>query len=249
LDAKTTSPPLLRIEGLRVSYGPVVALRDVSLTVYPGEVVAVLGANGAGKTTLLRTISGLLRPSAGAIWFAGRELTRVPPHAIAAAGLAHVPEGRGILGRMTVLENLRMGAYTRRDGEIARDLAELCERFPILHERRHQPAALLSGGQQQMLAIARAWMARPRLILLDEPSLGLAPRLVAEVFQLIAAIRERAAVLLVEQNTRAALRLADRGYVLELGRVVLDGPARALLTDEGLVRAYLGRRAAPGGAT
>ncbi len=243
-----TSAPLLRIEGLQVNYGPVRALHDVALAVHPGEVVAVLGANGAGKTTLLRTISGLLRPVAGAIWLAGRDLTRLPPHTIAAAGLAHVPEGRGILGRMTVLENLRMGAYTRRDGEIDRDIAELCERFPILHERRHQPAGLLSGGQQQMLAIARAWMARPQLIMLDEPSLGLAPRMVAEVFRMIVAIRERAAVLLVEQNTRAALRLADRGYVLELGRVVLHGPARDLLTDEGLVRAYLGRRAAQGGA-
>ncbi|HWP28909.1 MAG TPA: ABC transporter ATP-binding protein [Chloroflexota bacterium] len=242
--------PLLRIQNLSVSYGPIAAIRDVSLEVNPGEIVAVLGANGAGKTTLLRTISGLLRPRAGIIEFDGVDLTRLPSHAIAARGVAHVPEGRGILGRMTVLENLRMGAFTRRDGEVERDLEALYARFPILAERRHQLAALLSGGQQQLLAIARAWMARPKLMLLDEPSLGLAPLMVAEVFRMIAAVRERCAVLLVEQNTRAALRVADRGYVMELGRVILQGTARELLADERLVRAYLGRRsrAAPGGA-
>jgi branched-chain amino acid transport system ATP-binding protein len=244
-----TTPPLLRVETLAVDYGPIPALKGVSLDVRAGEVVTVLGANGAGKTTLLRTISGLLRPRAGTIHCDGADLTRQPPHAIAARGIAHVPEGRGILGRMTVLENLKMGAYARRDRGIARDLDELTERFPILGERRHQPAALLSGGQQQMLAIARAWMARPKLMLLDEPSLGLAPLMVAEVFRMIAAVRQQAAVLLVEQNTRAGLRSADRAYVMELGRVVLEGRSDALLADEQLVRAYLGRRPAQESAT
>jgi len=246
---EATTPPLLRVESLSVDYGPIPALKAVSLDVRAGEVVTVLGANGAGKTTLLRTISGLLRPRGGTIQYDGAELTRLPPHAIAARGIAHVPEGRGILGRMTVLENLKMGAYARRDRAVARDLDELTERFPILGERRHQPAALLSGGQQQMLAIARAWMARPKLMLLDEPSLGLAPLLVAEVFRMIAAVCQQAAVLLVEQNTRAGLRSADRAYVMELGRVVLQGPSDALLADEQLVRAYLGRRPTQESAT
>ena len=244
-----TTTPLLRVESLSVDYGPIPALKGVSLEVRPGEVVTVLGANGAGKTTLLRTISGLLRPRAGAVRYDGADLTRLPPHAIAARRIAHVPEGRGILGRMTVLENLKMGAYARRDRDVERDLDELTTRFPILAERRQQPAALLSGGQQQMLAIARAWMARPRLMLLDEPSLGLAPLMVAEVFRMITAVRQQAAVLLVEQNTRAGLRIADRAYVMELGRVVLQGAADELLADEQLVRAYLGRRPARGGTS
>ena len=241
-----TTQALLRIQNLSVSYGPIAALKDVSLEVNAGEVVTVLGANGAGKTTLLRTISGLLRPRGGTIQCDGADLTRLPPHAIAASGIAHVPEGRGMLARMTVLENLKMGAFTRRDREIERDLEELSQRFPILAERRNYPAALLSGGQQQMLAIARAWMARPKLMLLDEPSLGLAPLMVAEVFRMIAAVRQRAAVLLVEQNTRAGLRIADRAYVMELGRIAMHGASHELLADEKLVRAYLGRRPAQG---
>ena len=239
------SRPLLSIQHLSVSYGPVAALREVSLEAQPGEIVAVLGANGAGKTTLLRTISGLLRPRSGSVHLDGRDLTRLPAHAIARAGVAHVPEGRGILGRMTVEENLRMGAFHRRDrGELERDLADAYDRFPILAERRQQPAALLSGGQQQMLAIARAWLARPLLMLLDEPSLGLAPMILADVFHMIAAMRsERSAVVLVEQNTTAALRLADRAAVLQLGRVVLADRAAALLEDAGrLARVYLGQR-------
>jgi branched-chain amino acid transport system ATP-binding protein len=244
--AEKTTAPLLRIQNLSVSYGPIAALKDVSLEVYPGEVVTVLGANGAGKTTLLRTISGLLRPRGGTLEYDGADLAHLPPHATVARGIAHVPEGRGILTRMTVLENLKMGAFVRRDGEIGRDLEELSARFPVLRERRHELAGVLSGGQQQMLAIARAWMARPRLMLLDEPSLGLAPLLVAEVFRMIAAVRERAAVLLVEQNTRAGLRSADRAYVMEVGRVVLQGRSQELLADEKLVRAYLGRRPTQG---
>ncbi len=235
---------LLSIQNLSVSYGPIAALKGISLEIQPGEIVAVLGANGAGKTTLVRTISGLQRPRAGSIQLQGRRLERLAPHAVARAGVAHVPEGRGILGRMTVEENLRMGAFHRRDGEVGRDLAEAMERFPVLAERRRLPAALLSGGQQQMLAIARAWMARPRLMLLDEPSLGLAPLVVQEVFRMIAGVRGRAAVLLVEQNTRAALRMADRAYVLQLGRVVMQGPAASLAADESLARLYLGGRTA-----
>jgi branched-chain amino acid transport system ATP-binding protein len=241
------SPPLLSIQHLSVSYGPVAALREVSLEAEPGEIVAVLGANGAGKTTLLRTISGLLRPRSGSVHLDGRDLTRLPAHAIARAGVAHVPEGRGILGRMSVEENLRMGAFHRRDrAEVERDLADAYQRFPILAERRQQPAALLSGGQQQMLAIARAWLARPLLMLLDEPSLGLAPMVLAEVFRMIGAMRsERSAVVLVEQNTTAALRLADRAAVLQLGRVVLADRAAALLEDAGrLAHVYLGQRGA-----
>jgi branched-chain amino acid transport system ATP-binding protein len=241
------SPPLLSIQHLSVSYGPVAALREVSLEAEPGEIVAVLGANGAGKTTLLRTISGLLRPRSGSVHLDGRDLTRLPAHAIARAGVAHVPEGRGILGRMSVEENLRMGAFHRRDrAEVERDLADTYQRFPILAERRQQPAALLSGGQQQMLAIARAWLARPLLMLLDEPSLGLAPMVLAEVFRMIGAMRsERSAVVLVEQNTTAALRLADRAAVLQLGRVVLADRAAALLEDAGrLAHVYLGQRGA-----
>jgi branched-chain amino acid transport system ATP-binding protein len=241
------SQPLLSIQHLSVSYGPVAALRDVSLEAQPGEIVAVLGANGAGKTTLLRTISGLLRPRSGTLLLEGRDLTRLPAHAIARAGVAHVPEGRGILGRMSVEENLRMGAFHRHDlADVERDLADAYERFPILAERRTQPAALLSGGQQQMLAIARAWLARPLLMLLDEPSLGLAPMVLAEVFRMIAAMRsERSAVVLVEQNTTAALRLADRAAVLQLGRLVLADRAAALLDDAGrLARVYLGQRGA-----
>jgi branched-chain amino acid transport system ATP-binding protein len=241
------SRPLLSIQHLSVSYGPVAALREVSLEAEPGEIVAVLGANGAGKTTLLRTISGLLRPRSGSVHLDGRDLTRLPAHTIARAGVAHVPEGRGILGRMSVEENLRMGAFHRRDrAEVERDLADAYQRFPILAERRQQPAALLSGGQQQMLAIARAWLARPLLMLLDEPSLGLAPMVLAEVFRMIAAMRsEHSAVVLVEQNTTAALRLADRAAVLQLGRVVLADRASALLEDAGrLAHVYLGQRGA-----
>jgi branched-chain amino acid transport system ATP-binding protein len=237
--------PILRVQNLSVSYGPVAALRDVSLEVEPGQIVAVLGANGAGKTTLLRTISGLLRPRAGSLHLHGHDLARLSAHAIARRGVAHVPEGRGILGRMSVEENLRLGAYWRRDAPaIAADLATTFERFPILAERRRQPAALLSGGQQQMLAIARAWMARPRLMLLDEPSLGLAPLVLAEVLGMIETLREAdSAVVLVEQNTSAALRLADRACVLQLGRVVLEGPADSLLHNDQLAHAYLGGRA------
>jgi branched-chain amino acid transport system ATP-binding protein len=234
---------MLSIQQLSVRYGPIPALKEVTLAIDEGEIVTVLGANGAGKTTLLRTISGLLRAHSGQIQFGGRNISHLEPHDIVGLGITHVPEGRGILGRMTVLENLKLGAFRRSDGHVKRDLDDVLARFPILAERQHQAAAALSGGQQQMLAIARAVMAKPKLMLLDEPSLGLAPLIVAEVLQMIGSLRGQTAVLLVEQNTRAALRLADRAYVLELGRIALQGPSAQLINDAQLVRAYLGQRA------
>ena len=236
---KTATSPLLRVESLSVNYGPIPALKGISLEVRAGEVVTVLGANGAGKTTLLRTISGLLRPRAGTIQYDGQDLTRLPPHAIAARGVVHVPEGRGILGRMTVLENLRMGAFTRRDREVDRDLDELTHRFPILAERRRQPAALLSGGQQQMLAIGRALMSAPKLLLVDEPSVGLAPILVSHTITTIKQLKERTGltVLMAEQNFHQAIRIADRGYIIVHGEIVFEGDVQALEQNE-LVRSY-----------
>jgi branched-chain amino acid transport system ATP-binding protein len=233
---------LLRLENLHVGYGPIIALRDLSLVVAPGELVCLIGANGAGKTTTLRTISGLLKPARGRIVFDGREIHGDEPAAILEAGIAHCPEGRRVFPYLTVEENLAMGAYVRRDrAAIADDIAEVCRHFPILAERRRQPAGTLSGGEQQMLAIARALMARPRLILFDEPSLGLAPTIVETTFGIIADIRRRGTtVLMVEQNAYAALRMADRAYVMETGRIVLEGRARDLLDDDHVRRAYLG---------
>ena len=233
---------LLRLESLHVGYGPITALRDLSLVVAPGELVCLIGANGAGKTTTLRTISGLLQPARGRIVFDGREIHGREPAAILEAGIAHCPEGRRVFPYLTVEENLAMGAYVRRDhAAIADDIGEVCRHFPILAARRRQPAGTLSGGEQQMLAIARALMARPRLILFDEPSLGLAPTIVETTFGIIADIRRRGTtVLMVEQNAYAALRMADRAYVMETGRIVLEGPARELLDDDHVRRAYLG---------
>jgi branched-chain amino acid transport system ATP-binding protein len=234
--------PLLEIRGLQVAYGDVTALWDVSLDVPAGAIVALLGSNGAGKTTTLRTVSGLLRPRAGAIRLDGEDLTALPPHAIVALGLGHVPEGRRIWPGMSVLEHLRLGAFPRsarahRDASLERVLAL----FPRLRERRGQAAGTLSGGEQQMLAIGRALMGRPRLLLLDEPSLGLAPRVVAELFETIAAVnRDGVAVLLVEQNAHQALEVAGHAYVLETGRVARAGPAAALLDDPDVKEAYLG---------
>jgi branched-chain amino acid transport system ATP-binding protein len=233
---------LLRLENLHVGYGPIIALCDLSLVVAPGELVCLIGANGAGKTTTLRTISGLLQPARGRIVFDGREIHGDEPAAILEAGIAHCPEGRRVFPYLTVEENLAMGAYVRRDrAAIADDIVEVCRHFPILAKRRRQPAGTLSGGEQQMLAIARALMARPRLILFDEPSLGLAPTIVETTFGIIADIRRRGTtVLMVEQNAYAALRMADRAYVMETGRIVLEGPARDLLDDDHVRRAYLG---------
>ena len=233
---------MLRLEGLRAGYGPIEALRGLDLEVREGELVCLLGANGAGKSSTLRAISGLLRPRSGRILFEGRELNGLEPSAVLRAGIAHCPEGRRVFPHLTVAENLAMGAYVRRDrAGIAEDLDRVCAHFPILAERRRQPAGTLSGGEQQMLAIARALMARPRLILFDEPSLGLAPTIVETTFGIIADIRRRGTtVLMVEQNAYLALRMADRGYVMETGRIVLHGPARDLLRDDHVRAAYLG---------
>jgi branched-chain amino acid transport system ATP-binding protein len=219
-----------------------VALRGLDLTVAPGELVCLIGANGAGKSSTLRAISGLLSPSQGRIVFDGREIHGEPPAAILKAGIAHCPEGRRVFPYLTVEENLAMGAYVRSDrSAVAADVEEVGRHFPILVERRRQMAGTLSGGEQQMLAIARALMARPRLILFDEPSLGLAPTVVEMTFAIIADIRRRGTtVLMVEQNAHAALRMADRAYVMETGRIVLEGRARDLLDDDHVRRAYLG---------
>jgi branched-chain amino acid transport system ATP-binding protein len=240
--ARPESPPLLRLEDLHASYGPIAALRGLDLVVAPGELVCLIGANGAGKTSTLRAISGLLPPARGRIVFDGREIQGDIPAAILKAGIAHCPEGRRVFPYLSVEENLAMGAYVRRDRiAIAADVDEVCRHFPILAERRRQMAGTLSGGEQQMLAIARALMARPRLILFDEPSLGLAPTVVETTFAIIADIRRRGTtVLMVEQNAYAALRMADRAYVMETGRIVLEGAARDLLDDDHVRRAYLG---------
>src|SRR5437867_1999848 len=240
--ARPESPALLRLENLHAAYGPIAALRGLDLVVGPGELVCLIGANGAGKSSTLRAISGLLPPAQGRIVFDGREIQGEGPATILKAGIAHCPEGRRVFPYLTVEENLAMGAYVRRDrSAIAADVDEVCRHFPILAERRRQMAGTLSGGEQQMLAIARALMARPRLILFDEPSLGLAPTVVETTFAIIADIRRRGTtVLMVEQNAYAALRMADRAYVMETGRIVLEGAARDLLDDDHVRRAYLG---------
>jgi branched-chain amino acid transport system ATP-binding protein len=231
---------LLEIAGLRVRYGVVEALKGISLRVEEGEIVAVLGANGAGKTTTLRTISALLSPHAGTIVYDGRRIDGLAPHVIVGLGVSHAPEGRRIFPRMSVLENLKMGAYRRRV-DLAADLGRVFDLFPELAERRNQPGGTLSGGEQQMLAIGRALMSRPRLLLLDEPSMGLAPMIVLRIFDIIAQIRAQSTtVLLVEQNAAQALRLADRGYVLETGSVVLSDTAAGLLGHDRVRAAYLG---------
>jgi branched-chain amino acid transport system ATP-binding protein len=233
---------LLEITGLQCAYGGVLALRHVDLDVEEGEVVALVGANGAGKTTTLRCISGLVPPTGGEIRFAGESLRGCPPHAVARRGVGHVLEGRHLFPHLTVLENLQVGAHRRRDrADIARDLAEVHELFPRLAERSSQQAGTLSGGEQQMLAIARSLMARPRLLLMDEPSVGLAPILVRQMFEAIAEIARRGTtILLVEQNAQRALELADRGCVLELGEIVARDRADALLRDERVRHSYLG---------
>lgn len=233
---------LLRVEGLWAGYGPIDVLHDLALTVEAGEIVALIGANGAGKTTTLMAISGVARARAGTVEFDGRDLRREPAHQIVRLGLAQSPEGRKIFPRLTVLENLRMGAFTRSDkAGVADDLEKAFAMFPILRERQHQPGGLLSGGQQQMLAIARALMARPKLLLLDEPSLGLAPQIVSQIFGVIRDMnRQGVSVLLVEQNARMALKVAHRGYVLETGRITCTDHAETLLNDPRIRAAYLG---------
>ena len=236
---------MLKVEGLRAGYGKVEVLHNVGLEVAPGRIVALIGANGAGKTTLLKTISGLIRPAAGTIAFEWQDIARRPAHKVVALGISHVPEGRAILKRMSVLENLRMGAYVRSDSEVENDIAAAMTRFPVLAERRHQRAGTLSGGEQQMLAIARALVARPRLLLMDEPSLGLAPKLVTGIFHTLRQLRDEGkTILLVEQNARQALQVADHAYVMERGRIVLTGTGASLLDTPEVQRTYLGRRAA-----
>ncbi|MDF2628951.1 MAG: ABC-type branched-chain amino acid transport system, ATPase component [Symbiobacteriaceae bacterium] len=235
---------MLQIEGLEVAYGMVAAVRGVDLTVAEGEIVSLIGANGAGKSSILRAVSGLVRPRGGSIKFGGRELRGLRADQITRLGLSQVPEGRAVLARMTVRENLLMGAYARADREVEADLNRVLDRFPRLAERRNQLAGTLSGGEQQMLVMGRALMARPRLLLLDEPSMGLAPLVVQEVLRLVRQInQEGTTVLLVEQNARQALRIAHRAYVLETGRVTLSGPASELARDERVVAAYLGGHA------
>jgi branched-chain amino acid transport system ATP-binding protein len=233
---------VLKVEELTCRYGKVAALRDLSITVNAGELVALIGGNGAGKTTTLKAISGLIAPVAGRITFLGEDITRAAPRHILNLGIAHCPEGRHVFPYMTVAENLEMGCYLRREkSAIAADMAELFARFPILAERRRQAAGTLSGGEQQMLAIARALMSRPKLVLFDEPSLGLAPNLVERTFEIIRNIRARGVtVVLVEQNAFAALELSDRCYVLEQGRVTLAGSGAELLDNPHVRSAYLG---------
>ncbi|MFB9661987.1 ABC transporter ATP-binding protein [Glycomyces mayteni] len=233
------SEPILEVESLKVAYGRVQAVRDVSFSVPEGGLLALVGANGAGKSSVLAAASGLVRPSSGRIRFQGEDVTRRPAHRRVAAGLVLVPEGRQILGTLSVAENLLLGAHRRR--RLAAPESEMYDLFPVLAERRALPAGSLSGGEQQMLAIARAMIARPRVVLLDEPSMGLAPKMVDEVFTVIEKIRASGVtVVLVEQNARRALRAADTGHVLETGEIAHSGPASELLQDPRVVKAYLG---------
>ena len=233
---------MLEVEGLECRYGKVQAVRALSMAVRQGELVTLIGANGAGKTTTLKTISGLIKPTAGAIRFESRDITGASPRDVLALGIAHCPEGRRVFPYMTVVENLEMGAYLRHDrAEVAADMERLFERFPVLGQRASQAAGTLSGGEQQMLAISRALMSRPRLVLFDEPSLGLAPNIVAQTFDIIRQIRaEGVTVVMVEQNAFSALELCDRAYVLEQGRVTLTGTGAELIDNPHVRSAYLG---------
>lgn len=233
---------LLEIKDLEVNYGVIKAIKGVSFDVNEGEIIALIGANGAGKTTILHTITGLIQAKKGSIVFDGKELTKTPPHKIVSMGMAHVPEGRRIFQQLSVLENLKLGAYTRKDkSEIASTLKMVYERFPRLEERKNQVAGTLSGGEQQMLAMGRALMSKPRIILMDEPSMGLSPLLVSEIFDIIKVTNESGTtVLLVEQNAKKALSIADRAYVLETGKITLSGDAKDLINDESVKKAYLG---------
>ncbi len=234
--------PLLEIENVSAGYGPIEVLKGISIEVREGEIVTMIGANGAGKTTTLMSISGVNRIRAGSIRFQGRDIHRLPAHEIVHLGLCHSPEGRKIFPRLTVLENLQMGAFTRRDHDVVRrDLEHVFDLFPILRQRTSQQGGTLSGGEQQMLAVARALMGRPKLLLLDEPSLGLAPLVARTIFDVIRRLNQDGiAVLLVEQNARMALKLAHRGYVMETGRITMTGPAAQLLADQRIKDAYLG---------
>lgn len=233
---------MLEIKDLEVCYGVIRAIKGVSFEVNQGEVIALIGANGAGKTTILHTITGLIPAEKGSILFDGKELTKTPAHKIVSMGMAHVPEGRRVFAQLSVLENLKLGAYTRKNkAEIEESLQMVYDRFPRLEERKNQVAGTLSGGEQQMLAMGRALMSKPRIILMDEPSMGLSPLLVSEIFDIIKVISEGGTtVLLVEQNAKKALSIADRAYVLETGNITLSGKASDLMNDVSVKKAYLG---------
>ena len=233
---------MLEIKDIEVYYGVIQAIKGVSFHVDEGEVIALIGANGAGKTTILHTISGLLAPKSGSVVFEGKDITKIPGHKIVSMGMAHVPEGRRVFAQLTVLQNLKMGAYTRKNKEeIQQNLQTVFDRFPRLEERQNQLAGTLSGGEQQMLAMGRALMSQPKIILMDEPSMGLSPIFVNEIFDIIQAVsKSGTTVLLVEQNAKKALSIADRAYVLETGSIVLEGKASDLLQNDAIKKAYLG---------
>lgn len=233
---------MLEVKDLEVYYGMIQAIKGVSFEVNEGEVVSLIGANGAGKTTILHTVSGLLSPKRGSVVFEGKDITKVPAHKIVGLGMAHVPEGRRVFAQLSVYQNLKMGAYTRSDkNEIEETLEKVYKRFPRLEERKNQMAGTLSGGEQQMLAMGRALMSHPRIILMDEPSMGLSPILVNEIFEIIKSVSASGTtVLLVEQNAKKALSIADRAYVLETGKIVTSGDAKELMNDDSIKKAYLG---------
>ena len=233
---------MLEVKDLEVYYGMIQAIKGISFEVNKGEVIALIGANGAGKTTTLHTITGLLSPKKGSVMFEGKDITKIPAHKIVSMGMAHVPEGRRVFADLSVYENLKLGAYTRKDKEnLNKDLESIYERFPRLAERKNQSAGTLSGGEQQMLAMGRALMSKPSIILMDEPSMGLSPILVNEIFDIIESIsKSGTTVLLVEQNAKKALSIADRAYVLETGKIVTSGKASELLEDDSIKKAYLG---------
>lgn len=233
---------MLEIKDIEVFYGVIQAIKGISFEVNEGEVIALIGANGAGKTTILHTITGLLSPKKGSVIFEGKDITKVPAHKIVSLGMAHVPEGRRVFAELSVYQNLKIGAYTRKDkAEIAQTLEMVYKRFPRLEERKNQLAGTLSGGEQQMLAMGRALMSHPKIIVMDEPSMGLSPILVNEIFDIIQEVSAGGTtVLLVEQNAKKALSIADRAYVLETGKIVLDGDAKELMNDDSIKKAYLG---------
>lgn len=233
---------MLEVKDLEVYYGMIQAIKGISFEVNKGEVIALIGANGAGKTTTLHTITGLLSPKKGSVMFEGKDITKIPAHKIVSMGMAHVPEGRRVFADLSVYENLKLGAYTRKDKEnLNKDLESIYERFPRLAERKNQSAGTLSGGEQQMLAMGRALMSKPSIILMDEPSMGLSPILVNEIFDIIESIsKSGTTVLLVEQNAKKALSIADRAYVLETGKIVTSGKTSELLEDDSIKKAYLG---------
>ena len=232
---------MLEVKDLKVAYGKILAVKKISFTVDEGQVVTLIGTNGAGKTTTLRTISGLIRPASGEILFQGKRIDEVPAHEIVVLGVAHCPEGRRIFPQMTVEENLLLGAFTRNDSEIKDDLDGAYDLFPILAERRSQAAGTFSGGEQQMLAMGRAMMSRPKLLMLDEPSMGLSPLMMKKIMQTVKTLQSQGTtILLVEQNAQAALSLADHGYVLEVGKIVLQGTGKELMVNDAVRKAYLG---------